>query len=145
MAAQAALPDAVFGHYLAAGEKLSPLLPESSSLFRALVSDSVHTVESEVEADSSKISSFFLVLHWSAPDSAPANEAQPEGEAKPAEAPAPAAAVNPKHRTLLQLACSHGSLRVISYLLLKGAEPTLKSPDGLTAYDVSFGGRGRSP
>jgi hypothetical protein len=47
--------------------------------------------------------------------------------------------VQVQRRTLLDLAVYHGAYRCASYLLARGANPTHRSSDGLTAYDVSAG------
>ncbi|PNH10713.1 Zinc finger CCCH domain-containing protein 24 [Tetrabaena socialis] len=131
----------VIGHYLvpAAGRPAQPLLHESTSLFQAVVSDRLSKVESAVEADAAKLNQFFLVLHWASD----VKGACPEPTAEPLDAAAAAAAkasVMVKQRSLLMIAAHAGSLRVLAYLLARGAEPGRKSPDGLTAYDMAVDG-----
>lgn len=137
----------VIGHYLvpANGRPAQPLLHESSSLFVNVVSDKLSAVESVVEADTSKLQTFYLILHWaSSPDGQGVTGSTQEACAGSLDAAAAAgrASVTVKQRTLLMVAAHSGSLRVLAYLLARGAEPSRKSPDGMTAYDVSVGGDG---
>ena len=138
------MSDQVFGHMMQQGKGWKALLPESSSLFCDVAGDKLLGVESVVDADTSKLHSLFLILHWasdgSAPGAAAEQEAEPAGDAGSPGANAARASVNVKHRSLLMIAAYHGSLRVLAYLLAKGAEPSKKAPDGLTAYDVSKAG-----
>lgn len=129
------MSDQVFGHMMQAGKGWKPLLPESSSLFCDVVGDRLGAVEAVLELDAGKLHALFLVLHWA---DASAGEAGKDAAASGGEAGGAArATVAVKHRSLLMMAAQSGSLRVLAYLLAKGAEPSRKAPDGLTAYDVS--------
>jgi hypothetical protein len=70
----------------------------------------------------------YLILCWGSEPGKQADVADKD-QAKPR--------VQVTKRTLLQLAAFHGSLRCVSCLLARGANPNHKSSDGLTAYDVS--------
>lgn len=112
----------VFGHYFQSGAgNWQPLLNESSSLFRAIVSDDSAAVESALTSDSGKLNNFVLLLQWRGSNDF-------KLQAKPD--------VAVKHRTLLMLAAYHGSTNVVSLLLSKGADAKVTSPDGLTALQV---------
>ncbi|KXZ44734.1 hypothetical protein GPECTOR_63g59 [Gonium pectorale] len=133
----------VIGHYLvpAHGRPAQPLLHESTSLFQDVVSDKLSTVESAVEADADKLNQFFLILHWASDvkgASGPGGE--PAAESGDVGAAVGKASVMVKQRTLLMIAAHAGSLRVLAYLLARGAEPSRKSPDGLSAYDMAVAG-----
>lgn len=120
--------DAVLGHYTLQGSAWQPALQESSTLFKAIVSDTAGPIEQLIEKEPTKLNVFRLVLYWD-------SSALATGEENKAEEPN--TAVNVKHRTLLMLAAFHGSLRVLSCLLSQGADPKVATPDGLTVYDVS--------
>jgi hypothetical protein len=126
----AAVEGVVFGHYISKDGALQPVLQESSELFAAIVGDSIAKVEEEFEPGPySRLNQLMPVLYWG-------SNTEPKADTTPNEASA-STSVAVKSRTLVMLASFHGSLRVLSYLLSKGADPTIKSPDGLTAYDVS--------
>ena len=132
----------VIGHYLvpAHGRPAQPLLHESTVIFQDVVSDKLSTVEVAVEADAGKLNQFFLILHWASDVKGGTGPGLDSGaEVLDANAAMAKASVMVKQRTLLMIAAHAGSLRVLSYLLSRGAEPSRKSPDGLTAYDVSTG------
>lgn len=129
----------VIGHYLvpAHGRPAQPLLHESTALFQDVISDKLVAVETAVESDVAKLNQFFLVLNWSSDAKGSGSpEAQDSADATAASAAASKASVMVKQRTLLMIAAHAGSLRVLSYLLAKGAEPGRKAPDGITAYEV---------
>lgn len=130
----------VIGHYLvpAHGRPAQPLLHESTVLFQDVVSDKLSSVEAAVEADIGKLDQFFLVLHWASDVKGGSNSGVETGaEALDANGASAKTSVMVKQRTLLMIAAHAGSLRVLAYLLARGAEPSRKSPDGLTTYDVS--------
>ncbi|GFR42124.1 hypothetical protein Agub_g2967 [Astrephomene gubernaculifera] len=132
----------VIGHYLipAHGRPAQPLLHESTALFQDVVSDKLSTVESAIEADAGKLNQFFLILHWASDVKGGAGPSPENVDAGDAGAAAAKASVTVKQRTLLMIAAHAGSLRVLAYLLARGAEPSRKSPDGLTAYDMALAG-----
>lgn len=119
-------PESVMGHYMQQGQQLLPLLGVSGALFNAVVSDVDSIVEQELEANPQKLNQEFLILCWNQDI---ANS--PEGDAAESLPSKPNASVI--HRTLLMLACYHGSLRVVSLLLSKGTDPLAKAQDGVTA------------
>jgi hypothetical protein len=128
----AAVEGVVFGHYISKDGALQPVLQESSELFAAIVGDAIARVEDEFEPGPyNRLNQLMPVLYWG-------SNTEPKADTTPNEASA-STSVAVKSRTLVMLASFHGSLRVLSYLLSKGADPTVKSPDGLTAYDVSSG------
>lgn len=133
----------VIGHYLvpAHGRPAQPLLHESTALFQDVISDKLVAVETAVESDVAKLNQFFLVLNWSSDAKGSGSpEAQDSADATAASAAASKASVMVKQRTLLMIAAHAGSLRVLSYLLAKGAEPGRKAPDGITAYEMALAG-----
>lgn len=111
----------VLGIYLAhtstQGSQLSPALQQSTELFKALVSDDLNAFESAL--GSASTNTWHTVLYVSGADE--------EGAAPKVEA---------KSRTLSMLAIQHNALRVLAFLLSKGADPGLLSADGLSAYQV---------
>ncbi len=123
----------VLGHYCRAGNSDSewqPVLGEATStpLFTAVVEDSISTVESYFERDLSRINAFSLLLYWGA-------EGEDEKNTQGAQTDQGPQKVQVKPRTLAMIAAYHGSLRVLAFFLSKGADPRLKTPDGLTAAD----------
>ncbi len=129
----------VIGHYLvpAHGRPAQPLLHESTALFQDVISDKLVAVENAVESDVAKLNQFFLVLNWGSDAKGSSSpDGQENADAAAATAAASKASVMVKQRTLLMIAAHAGSLRVLSYLLAKGAEPGRKAPDGITAYEV---------
>lgn len=121
----------VFGHYIQRNGSWEPLLSESSALFVHVVEDNISLVEKELESNGARLNQLHHILYWgSAPNGSSELATQQGSEAK--------TSVSVKFRSLLHLGCYHGSLRVVSYLLSKGADARLKSPgDGKTAHDVS--------
>lgn len=121
----------VFGHYIQRnGGTWEPLLSESSALFGHTVEDNISSVEKELESNAARLNQLHHILYWSSAPNGSSDATQQGSEAK--------TSVSVKFRSLLHLACYHGSLRVVSYLLSKGADARLKSPgDGQTAHDVS--------
>ncbi len=106
--------DAVIGHYIESQAKQwIPALAQSTELFKAVVNDDITRLE---EIGDAGLLSYRTVLYWS-----DGKEATPKVEAK--------------SRSLAQIACKHGSLRVLSYLLSKGANPHA-AKDGLSCYEV---------
>lgn len=123
----------VIGHYVPAEQGSSgwqAALAQSTDLFRALVSDDLTTFEKHLASlGPSAHSSWHTVLFWSAPPhAAEENEAAGKVEAVA------------RSRTLAMLATQHGSMRVLSYLLSSGADPTTKAKDGADCYTVSGAG-----
>lgn len=121
----------VIGHYVPAGQETGSsgwqaALAQSTDLFRALVSDDLTTFEKHLGSlGPSAHSSWHTVLFWSAsPHAAEENEAAGKVEAVA------------RSRTLAMLATQHGSVRVLSYLLSSGADPTTKAKDGADCYTV---------
>lgn len=122
--AAAAADGVVFGHYIHSQDgSWKPVLSESSELFKAIVSDAITQVEEEFEP--ARLNSFFTLLYWGS------------NQVEKADTKDASTNVSVKHRTLVMLAAFHGSMRVLSFLLSKGGDPGLTSPDGLNAYDVS--------
>lgn len=124
----------VIGHYVPAGQETGSsgwqaALAQSTDLFRALVSDDLTTFEKHLGSlGPSAHSSWHTVLFWSAaPHAAEENEAAGKVEAVA------------RSRTLAMLATQHGSVRVLSYLLSSGADPTTKAKDGADCYTVREG------
>lgn len=112
--------DTVLGHYVAdASGQWVPALQQSTELFKAVVNDDISKFERELDALGSGLLGAFTILYWS--------------EGKGGEQATPQ--VQAKARTLLALAVYHGSLRVLSHLLSKGANPKA-GQDGQNAYEV---------
>eukprot|EP00878_Enallax_costatus_P006908 GHUV01007238.1.p1 GENE.GHUV01007238.1~~GHUV01007238.1.p1 ORF type:complete len:126 (-),score=11.59 GHUV01007238.1:615-992(-) len=112
--------ETVLGHYVAdATGQWVPALQQSTELFKAIVNDDINPFESEFDALGSGSLGAFTILYWS--------------EGKGGEQATPQ--VQAKARSLLALAVHHGSLRVLSYLLSKGANPRA-GQDGQSAYEV---------
>jgi hypothetical protein len=132
------MAEQVIGHYVPAGQEEGSsgwraALAQSTDLFRALVSDDLTAFEKHLGSlGPSAHSSWHTVLFWSAPP----HTAAAAGED---EAPSKVEAVA-RSRTLAMLATQHGSVRVLSYLLSSGADPTTKAKDGADCYTVRLRG-----
>lgn len=111
--------ETVLGHYVAnATGQWAPALQQSTELFKAIVNDDINSFEEEYKALGSGSLGAFTILYWS---EGKADQASPQVQAKA--------------RNLLSLAVFHGALRVISFLLSKGANPRT-GQDGQSAYEV---------
>jgi hypothetical protein len=102
----------VVGHIVSSNCGWIPALEQSTELFQAVVSDDISKLETLFDA-STCLTTGVPVLYWGADKK-----------------------VEVKSRTLAMLAAQHGSLRVLSFLLSKGADPKQMSIDGLTCYEV---------
>lgn len=102
----------VVGHIVSSNCGWIPALEQSTELFQAVVSDDISRLETLFDA-STCLTTGVPVLYWGADKK-----------------------VEVKSRTLAMLAAQHGSLRVLSFLLSKGADPKQMSIDGLTCYEV---------
>lgn len=117
----------VLGHYVFADGTWSPALQQSTELFKAVVADDISSFEREIDAFEAAHLRWWSVLYWS--DSS--KEAAPRVEAKT--------------RSLAMIATQHGSLRVLSFLLSKGCNPTECCPGaqaGNGCYEVRVGSKG---
>jgi hypothetical protein len=120
----------VLGHYLLERGILTPLLSESSQLFVSVVTDQLQAVEAALESNGAAANQPFLVLQWS-----PETKAAVETAAT-STGSVPKTSVTVKQRTLLMVAAHAGALRAVAALLNRGADPSRKGPDGMTAYEV---------
>ncbi|KAI8476573.1 MAG: hypothetical protein J3K34DRAFT_455681 [Monoraphidium minutum] len=143
------MEDAVLGHYVAcpgdAGSLGKPVAGWSMPLFNAVTrDDDLQALEGRT-AD--RTDEEFLVLCWGSSAQGAPQDVEGKDQAQAQVQGGPEAQGRPQvqvvRRTLLQIAAFHGSLRSASLLLARGADPALKSSDGLSAYD--FAAKSASP
>jgi ankyrin repeat protein len=116
--------DGVLGHFsVLNGKSYQALLPESSPLFCAVVSDNCELLETELSADPGIALRVYNVLEWSSDGSKP-------------EQGTDSSSITVKVRTLLHVAALAGAQGVAQLLLSRGADPLAKSSDGQTPVSV---------
>lgn len=104
-----------------------PVFQGSHKLFIATVLDDINTVVAEVASEPSLLNRWHLVLHCAQQHTAP-GEMNGDQHANHGSL-----GVSFKSRTLTMIAAAHASLRVLSYLLSRGSDPSVVAPDVVTA------------
>jgi hypothetical protein len=115
--------DGVLGHFsVLNGKSYQALLPESSPLFVAVVTNDVEALSKELSTDPGIALRVYNVLEWSSDGSKPEQT--------------DSSSISVKLRSLLHVAALAGAQGVAQLLLSRGADPLAKSSDGNTPATV---------
>ncbi len=121
----------VFGHLVFRDNRYEPILQDSTELFQAIAADDEAKFASILRQRPELRDTLLTILYWGGGD---ASTGEGSGGGKPSSS------VTARHRTPLMLAADFCSLNVAAFLIGRGADVRIKSPeDGLTAAQVACG------